>query len=96
MTRAQAKQVLDLSPSAAGRVVPLRAAAWKARALSGRRMTFPAWAASLTADVPEAERAWSQSQDIADPIGRPLRRYREMAEEVQTSIDALVRHWPTT
>jgi protein-tyrosine-phosphatase len=50
----------------------------------------------LTADVPEAERTWSSSHDIADPIGRPLRRYRQMAEEVQTSIDALARHWPTT
>jgi UDP-perosamine 4-acetyltransferase len=96
MTRAQADQVLEMAPEAANRVVTLRAAAWKARALAGRATMFATWASSLSADVPQAERASSASYDIADPIGRPLRRYREMADEVQASVTALVRHWPAS
>jgi protein-tyrosine phosphatase len=94
MTRAQAAQVREVDESAADRVVTLRAAAWKTRALPPRGGSFAEWVGSLTADVPENERAWSTSQDIADPIGRPLRRYRDMASEVGSAVAALVRHWP--
>lgn len=96
MTRAQSEQVLEFAPWAADRVVTLRAAAWKARSVPSRGMPFSTWAASLSADVPQAERTTSSSHDITDPIGRPLRRYREMAEEVEASVAALVRHWPAT
>lgn len=94
MTRSHAEKVGAIDPSAAGRVVTLRAAAWKSRTSSGRDLPFAEWVRLLTADVPLAERVWSTSQDIADPIGRPLRRYREMAAEVDSSLSALVRHWP--
>jgi protein-tyrosine phosphatase len=94
MTRSHARQVRDIDPAAAGHVVTLRAAAWKARALASRPMPFSDWVESLAADGPESERASSSSHDIADPIGRPLRRYREMAAEVEASVSSLVRHWP--
>jgi len=94
MTRSHARQVCSIDPEAAGRVVTLRAAAWKARTLASRRMPFADWVESLTADVAEAQRSSSSSHDIADPIGRPLRRYREMAAEVDASVSSLVRHWP--
>lgn len=96
MTRSHARQIRDLDPSSASRVVTLRAAAWKSRALASRGMPFSDWVGSLTADVAEAERTSSSSHDIADPIGRPLRRYREMAAEVEASVSSLVRHWPVT
>ena len=94
MTRAHAAQVLEVDPSAADRVVTLRGAVWKARSLPRQDRDFATWVRALTADVPESERTWSVSQDIADPIGRPLRRYRDMAAEVQGAVATLVRHWP--
>ena len=94
MTRSHADKVGDIDPSATDRVVTLRAAAWKARSRGSHDMSFARWVGLLTADVPLAERDWSTSQDIADPIGRPLRRYREMAHDVDTRLSALVRHWP--
>jgi protein-tyrosine phosphatase len=94
MTRSHARQVRELDPSSARRVVTLRAAAWKSRAIASRRMPFSEWVGLLTADVAESEQTSSSSHDIGDPIGRPLRRYREMAAEVEASVSSLVRHWP--
>lgn len=94
MTRAHSRQVLAIDANAAGRTVPLRAAAWKAGTLAGFSSSFPEWVRRLTADVPEAERANAGSDDIPDPIGRPLRSYRRMADDVDSCVTSLVRHWP--
>ena len=95
MTVEHARQVVRLVPDAASRTVPLREAAWKARAIPARGMAFERWAATLAGSVPEVERATHPANmDIPDPIGRPLRKYRAMAADVVTQIDALVTAWP--
>jgi len=95
MTRAHLRQVVDLAPGAEARTAPLRAAAWKAGTLAGSSAGFADWVRRLAADVPEAERASAGSDDIPDPIGRPLRSYRRMADDVDSCVASLVRHWPS-
>ena len=52
------------------------------------------WAARLAADVPVAERPRiDPSNDIADPIGGPMREYRAMADEVASLVATLVARW---
>lgn len=95
MTRRHEEQVNALRPDAKSRTALLRAASWKARAISPHAVPFPEWVRLLASEVPDAERSSTTTEDIADPIGRPLRRYREMAADVESYVEALVRHWPT-
>lgn len=87
MTSEQSEQVGVLDPSAADRVVTLRAAAWKARIVGGRPAPFSEWVRRLAGEPP------GLAYDIADPIGGPIRDYRAMGDEVQVLVRALVEHW---
>lgn len=94
MTREQQRQVVRLDPDAGARTVALRPAAWKARMMSGRRLALPDWVDGLAADVPEAERPRSsRADDIPDPVGRSLRHYRAMADEVDSLTQTLAARW---
>jgi protein-tyrosine phosphatase len=94
MTRAHAREVAWLDRSALPRTVPLRIAAWKAGKLAGQPRPFDEWAAILAADVPLLGRpTLSTGDDIADPVGKSLKRYRAMADEVDTLVRALVATW---
>jgi protein-tyrosine phosphatase len=94
MTAEQRRQLEALSPDGAARAAPLRSATWKAQILRGRRLPFGEWAARLAADVPVAERPRvDPSNDIADPIGGPLREYRVMANELGSLVSTLVTRW---
>ena len=62
--------------------------------MSGRRLALTDWVARLAADVPEAERPRSsQADDIPDPIGRSLRHYRAMADEVDSLTQTVAARW---
>jgi protein-tyrosine phosphatase len=94
MTREHARVLRTLDPAAADRTVPLRVAAWKARAVAREPLPLAEWASRLAADVPEAERPRSsRADDVPDPIGRPLRHYRRMGEDVSDLVRVIVRHW---
>jgi protein-tyrosine phosphatase len=96
LTRRHAEQLEELDAEAVERTVPLKAAAWKARAIASNDLPFHEWVQRLAADVPAAERPRSRrADDIPDPIGRPLRHYRAMGQEVDDLVQTLVRHWPS-
>lgn len=95
MTHRHRDEVAKLDQPAADRTALLRPAAWKARVAAGD-FTFEQWARTLVADVPLSERSRHRGDDIADPVGRPLRHYRTMAADVESYVDSLVQHWPTT
>ena len=86
--------MLALDPSAAGRVVTLRAAAWRARIVGGRPVPFAEWVSRLAGDVTDSEAARPDAAyDIPDPIGGPMRDYRVMGDEVRSLVRALVDRW---
>jgi len=87
-------EVATLDPAATARTVRLRRAAWKAQVLRRQALPFAEWVAVLTAEVPPAERAGvDASDDIDDPIGGPMRAYRQMTTDVGELVDTLVRRW---
>jgi protein-tyrosine phosphatase len=96
MTHRHRDEVAKLDTSAAERTALLRPAAWKARMAAPDDITFADWARTLVADVPLSERSRHRGDDIADPVGRPLRHYRTMAADVDSYIDSLVQRWPST
>ena len=71
MTNEQTEQVLALDPSAAGRVVTLRAAAWRAGIVGGRPVPFDEWVSRLVGDVTDS-RSGAARRGIRHP--RPDRR----------------------
>ena len=89
MTSEQSDDVRALDPSAARRVTTVRAAAWKARIVSGRPAPFADWVHRLAGDVTDPDSAY----DITDPIGGPFRDYRAMGDEVSTLVQTLVDCW---
>ena len=94
MTNEQTAQVLALVPSAAGRVVTLRAAAWRAAVLGGKPVSFAEWVRLLAGDAnPSDGMRLDPAFDIPDPIGGPLRDYRAMGDEVRSLVGALVARW---
>ncbi len=94
MTNEQTEHVLALDPSAAGRVVTLRAAAWRAGIVGQRPAPFAEWVSQLAGDVTDSEAGRPGAAfDIADPIGGPLREYRVMGDDVRALVEALVERW---
>ena len=89
MTSEQSAQVRALDPSAADRVVTLRAAAWKARIVGGYPVPFAEWVGRLA----KGDDVFDTVSDIADPIGGPMRDYRAMGDEVRAVVQALVERW---
>ncbi len=96
MTHRHRDEVAKLDEAAAERTALLRPASWKARVASSDATTFAEWALALVADVPLSERSRHRGDDIADPVGGPLRRYRAMAADVDAYVDSLVRSWPVS
>ena len=95
MTNEQTAQVLDLDPSAAGRVgdAACRGVAGAA-IVGGRPMPFAEWVRRLAGDVDRTGAVRPDPAfDIADPIGGPLREYRVMGDEVASLVRALVARW---
>ena len=80
-----------LDPSAAGRVVTLRAAAWRAQ--DRRRAAGAVRRLGAIASPSDDGRVRDPAYDIADPIGGPLRDYRAMGDEVRALVRALVDRW---
>ena len=95
MTHRHRDEVAKIDGQAVHRTALLRPAAWKAHVAASGSTTFADWARRLVADVPLSERSRHRGDDIADPVGRPLRYYRAMAADVDSYVDSLVRHWPT-
>ena len=94
MTNEQTAQVLTLDPSARGRVVTMRAAAWRAGVVGGQAMPFAEWVRRLAGDPTTSEAARPDPAfDIPDPVGGPLRAYRVMGDEVASLVQALVTRW---
>lgn len=92
MTGEQVVEVTSYDPSAASKVTTLRAAALRASSHRGELVTFDEWARAL-AWFPAAS-GFDRSNDVDDPVGGPMRGYRQMAVEVQRLIGVLAERWP--
>ncbi len=94
MTGEQSDEVRALDPSAAGRTVTLRAAAWRARVVAGQPAPFADWVSRLVSDETLIDGVRPDPvHDIPDPTGGPLREYRAMGDEVRALVRAMVDHW---
>ena len=96
MSHEHAAEVEAIDPSSTDRVVTLRAAAWRAKVVSNGASSTAEWLARLSAPagpVDELPR-FDPTADIADPLGRSLRHYRAVADQVEAAVDALVAGWP--
>lgn len=83
-----------VAPQLDGRVVRLRRAAWRSQVVREPELGFTEWVERLSHAGPMAERPrQDRSDDIADPVGGPMRAYRAMAAEVSDLVDVLVRGW---
>ncbi|MBA3309260.1 MAG: hypothetical protein M3501_11515 [Actinomycetota bacterium] len=92
MTGEHVAEVVALDPDAAKRTATLRAAALRASSRRGERPSFDEWAQML-AWTP-ATAGSDRSNDIYDPIGGPMRGYRQMADEVARLVSVLADAWP--
>lgn len=88
MTAEQRRQLQTLMPSLCDRAVVLRVAVWKAAALRHQPIDARDWIGQIARGGEAAD------QDLADPIGRPLRAYRDMVAEARLLTRRLVRDWP--
>ncbi len=92
MTGEQVVDVTTFDPSAASKTTTLRAAALRASSRRGDRTRFVEWAQALAWSPPGS--GFDRSNDIADPVGGPMRSYRAMACEVERLVTVLADSWP--
>ncbi|MFV0306176.1 MAG: NeuD/PglB/VioB family sugar acetyltransferase [Desertimonas sp.] len=94
MTAEHDAQVAALAPSVSGRIVRLRRAAWRSQVVREPELGFEEWVKRLSHSGPTAEQPRTdRGDDIADPVGGPMRAYRAMAEEVTDLVAVLVQRW---
>lgn len=96
MTREHVREVVVLEPSAFRRTFTLKELVRRSRAARRRTQPLVTWVEALGAgrDL-EALLGESPADDVHDPIGAPLREYRETAAELDELVRQLVRSaWP--
>lgn len=102
-TREHRGQVAQLDPSVLGRIFTINQFAYLLSAsdpidradagdLAGAGFALIAAASAARSRLP----ARFNEDDLADPIGRPMKEFRRCADTLQTNIDALLRVLPRT
>ena len=96
MTREHVREVVVLDPSAFRRAFTLKELVRRSRAARRRSQPLRPWLEALGAGRElEALLGESPADDVHDPIGGPLREYRETAEELDRLVQQLVlAAWP--
>jgi protein-tyrosine phosphatase len=96
MAREHVREVAVLDPSVLPRAFTLKELVRRSSAARRRTQPLVEWLEALSASRdPESLLGESHADDVDDPIGGPLREYRETAAELDDLVERLVRSaWP--
>jgi protein-tyrosine phosphatase len=98
MTRAHAREIIVIEPSAIWRTFTLKELVRRGEASPRTREPFADWLYRLASERgPDELLGSSAEDDVADPIGQPLAVFRRTLTELDDLSDRLVRvAWPRT